>query len=422
MYSQQLIIAGPHLNFDTGINFQLKYLIHFIQKTLKYNVIYCCIGAAKVQDKSKFDFPIYDISSSTDLINIIDKYNIKILISSHDLVKTDFILLSKIQRSFYWIHYFMSEADNHGVELVTNTDEGISRGSLENIINHIDKLIPATQTSRISYIDLLHQIKQLDDFNLDTIEIIDSFIDFSFSFSKDSREITRKSLGLSDDDFLFLVVARNQPRKNLPIYFEALSKINNQFKSNQNLDGIKVKLFVLSWPISPMGYDLEYLKKYYHLENLVFLRDISNYTEEFSKSLLNDIYCAADTLLSCPYAEGFGYPIVESALCDTPSIISNCNEMQEIFNINPHEKIKLLKKGNDFFFPNVNQRWSYTNVDELVEAMTKNVFDFQFKKSSERDNSLSNLIKSLYENNKPAENHWNYRINMTQRIIEKGIK
>ena len=54
--------------------------------------------------------------------------------------------------------------------------------------------------------------------------------------------------------------------------------------------------------------------------------------------------------------------------------------------------------------------------------MIKNIKDFHPKNSIQKDNSLSNLIKSLYENNKPAEKKWNYTINMIQKTLEKGIK
>jgi len=419
MYSKNIIIAGPHLNFDTGINFQLQYLINLLKEKTSLNVIYCNIGKSDTNITNKFNFPIYNIKSANDLINVIDKYNIKALISSHDLVKLDTILFAKISRCFYWIHYFMSESDNHDIELVTQSEEGISKGSLNNIINHIDKFICATQTTKLAYYDIKYQQKQVYEHTLD-VDVINSFIDFSFSFSQENRNIIRKSLNLHEDDFLFLVVARNQPRKNLPIYFEAIQKVNTNIKHLN----IKAKLFVLSWPISNFGYDLEYLKNYYKLEGYVFLRDISNYTTEFNNSLLNDIYCAADTLLSCPYAEGFGYPIFEALLCDTPVLLSNTIEANFILqNKNLESKVTILPKGNDFFFPSINQKWSYTDINILVPNILDHMTKVANKKNENRDNLLSTFVKTYFTENRKSESEWLNQILLLNSYYNlRGIK
>lgn len=423
MYSEQIIIAGPHLNFDTGINFQLKYLINLIKTRTKYNVIYCNIGKAETQNTSQFDFPVYNIKNVDNLISIIDKYNVKRIITSHDLVKLDMILLAKINRCFNWIHYFMSESDNHSLELVTHTEDGISRGSLENIIEHIDVFIPATITSYTALKDLFQQFPSKKN-SFYVLDNLPSFIDFSYSFSGTGRKMIRDNMKLTDNDFLFLVVARNQPRKNLPIYFEAIKLVNEKLKGFIKLNPPTAKLFVLSWPISPMGYDLEYLKKYYKLDGLVFLRDLSNYTEEFNKTLLNDIYSAADTLLSCPYAEGLGYPIFEAGLCDTPIILSNCMEAELI--LNDVNMVTILEKGKDFFFPGVNQKWAYTDVEKLVDAMLDNMQLIDPKKDNfNRNTFISTYIKKYFNQNEIAETQWIHNLihtYETQLTTTAGIK
>lgn len=126
---------------------------------------------------------------------------------------------------------------------------------------------------------------------------------FDFSKRQQWRKEIRKTLGYTDDNFVFGYVGRITKDKGINELFSAFLSLENQ-----------AELLVVGTAEGVDTLDKEVYKKAKENENILFhdaVKDIEKY------------FAAIDVLVLPSYREGFGNVIIEAAAVGTPAIVSN---------------------------------------------------------------------------------------------------
>jgi glycosyltransferase involved in cell wall biosynthesis len=125
------------------------------------------------------------------------------------------------------------------------------------------------------------------------------------------------------DKFIVGCVARNQPRKNLPILIKAFAHFCK--------DKDDAVLYLHTNP-DDIGWDIIDLLKRYDIFNKTCISRSASVQKGLSKEKLNEIYNLFDIMALPTAGEGFGLPILESMAAGTPVIAtaySSCLELLE---------------------------------------------------------------------------------------------
>lgn len=123
--------------------------------------------------------------------------------------------------------------------------------------------------------------------------------------------------------FIVGCVARNQPRKNLPILIKAFSHFCE--------DKDDVILYLHTNP-DDIGWDILDLLKQYNIFNRTCISKSASISKGLDKKKLNEIYNLFDVMVLPTAGEGFGLPILESMAAGIPVIAtgySSCVELLE---------------------------------------------------------------------------------------------
>ena len=150
-------------------------------------------------------------------------------------------------------------------------------------------------------------------------------------YPKDRQEARRRlktaKRGVNDDTFIAVMVAANKgypPRKSfhqvIPAWADFCKDHPNSVlylhtEATQVMGGIDILSLCAFFDVSPDN---------------VMLCDPYYYRMGFPLEYMNDIYNAADVLLSPSMGEGFGLPIVEAQLAGCPVITTNATAMPEL--------------------------------------------------------------------------------------------
>jgi glycosyltransferase involved in cell wall biosynthesis len=136
------------------------------------------------------------------------------------------------------------------------------------------------------------------------------------SVTVEERKDLRKSMGLTDDDFVVLTVADNQERKNLSAAAHGISIAKSK--------GVPVKWLLVTRVNSQVGWNLPDLANKYGLSDSVqpFERGLPH------KSLWV-LHAVADAFLLTSKAEGLCMPILEAMSVGTPVMATYCTAIME---------------------------------------------------------------------------------------------
>lgn len=169
--------------------------------------------------------------------------------------------------------------------------------------------------------------------------------------------VRARMVGPADDKIVIGTVARNQPRKNLGAMFELVHRLyygrystcggcgkitlhdfnpaTRQLRSKPNtcrwcgsrdlLHAQKDDRWIWYYhgAARDLGYDIDELKNWFALDNIMFLNAHIRQGVGVSEKDLNGVYNAIDIFTLPTTCEGFGLPILESMAAGTPVVVPN---------------------------------------------------------------------------------------------------
>lgn len=160
---------------------------------------------------------------------------------------------------------------------------------------------------------------------------------------------TKKKYKISENAKVYLIVARNQPRKGFPVLLKAWA----DFITKNNFTSEDVVLWIHALK-NDVGWDLGFLKHQIYVnprrkklnkenfhDTIRFTPDINSLNDFVSPDELNKIYNMGEVFVLPTVGEGFGLPTVETQACGTAPIITNCTTSPELLD---EEAIKGVRK------------------------------------------------------------------------------
>ena len=192
---------------------------------------------------------------------------------------------------------------------------------------------------------------------------------FNFEMSREERNELRKSLGIDEDDFVFIQVGELNNNKNQIMTIGAMKELA---KENN-----KIKLLLVG--IGDLKEYYENKIKEYNLEKSVFLL---GYRKDVPKLLK-----ISNVLISTSKREGLPVNILEAMFAGLPIIATNC-------------------RGNRDLVPD-NNLVEIDNVEQLKDKMRGKIAKLNFIEYKELNKytikSISCKIKNFYENGENNE-------------------
>ncbi|GAC1443702.1 MAG: hypothetical protein NVSMB52_02310 [Chloroflexota bacterium] len=190
-----------------------------------------------------------------------------------------------------------------------------------------------------------------------SIDVIQHGVDTSV-FNPEG-ESQRPLLPSGDGAFVFGCVARNQPRKGLPVLIEAFALF-----AERHRDAV---LHLHTMPQDPHGYDLFELVRRYGIEGKTRFTPASLDFRGISDSDLAKIYRSFDVFVLPTFGEGFGLPLLEAMACGIPVIASEGSAVTELVEgrgelVPATFKLCAAPYGQEYFMP---------NAKGLLEAMER---------------------------------------------------
>lgn len=149
------------------------------------------------------------------------------------------------------------------------------------------------------------------------IRIIPNAVDAErFAASPEARASARRELGIPDDAFVFLCVARHHPQKDFPTLFAAFRDLRSA------LPGRDLRLVVAGRNVRNMDAELG------DLAGCVCLREFgadhdTNSVPPMPPQKLVDLYLACDAFVLSSLLEGFSSALIEAMAAGLPSVVTD---------------------------------------------------------------------------------------------------
>lgn len=172
----------------------------------------------------------------------------------------------------------------------------------------------------------------------------------------DKAEI-KKRYGL-EDQFIVGCVARNQPRKQLPILIKAFA----EFRQDKD----DVMLYLHTDP-DDVGWDILDLLRRYGLDEKSCITKDATVLEGVDKRKLNEIYNLFDVMALPSTGEGFGLPILEAMAAGVPVIVTGYSACVELV----EGRGELIKVKELLTIGRYNIEQAIADTNDLVEKLNR---------------------------------------------------
>lgn len=178
--------------------------------------------------------------------------------------------------------------------------------------------------------------------------------------SSDTIKAQKKEFFGREDVFVFGMVARNQPRKNIPAFFEAF------WHHSKTCPNSRILLHAAN---IDQGWRLKTLAMEYGISDKVFITDegYSRGGNGVSREDLKRLYNTMDIHVNTAWGEGFGKPIVESMACGVPNFITDYSVANELLAGKGGAAIKVAAFVTE---PFTHARHAYISPAHLSSLMT----------------------------------------------------
>ena len=245
---------------------------------------------------------------------------------------------SKLNYDFKWVPYFT-------VESMPLLEEFKSH------FNYMDKVLTTSKFGK----DVIENETGIGCVHIPLGVDLDEFYVMPDNEVKILRE--KKSL---EGKFRLINVCKNQARKNIPAFMEALKILHDEderfvgyLHTNENRKGYS-------------GYDIRGLIKRFGLEGVLELPEKKiQHDMAVSDAILREEYNCSDAFVMTSVCEGFGLPLIESQACGLIPIGTNYSSIPEL--IGPYGETVDYQR----YFAPMDQEVAIVNIFDLVGKIKK---------------------------------------------------
>ena len=238
----------------------------------------------------------------------------ELLITIGDPWQVSYIPRMRMRQTCVWCQYLAVDGER--------LDGGLPNFWIP-VLENADKVIAYTEYGKIAIERTLPSL-------LGKVDIIYHGVDHKvfIPYSAEQRKKVRQQHGI-DDKFIFLVVARNQPRKNISHILLAWKR----FIANGNYKNCRLWLHMNFK--DTQGIDMAGLIDNYRLndsDSILYFQQIAEQSSGIDllpESKLVDLYNFSDRLVNAS-SEGYGLPIIEAMSCKLPCILLNHSAPAEL--------------------------------------------------------------------------------------------
>lgn len=241
------------------------------------------------------------------------------------------------RKHFLWVGYSAIDGEAHN---------GGIPPTWHRIFQDMDRIVAYTQYGKNAILKSLPE-------EIQRIDVIPHSIDPTIFYQMPSPErlAIRQQLGISEDTIIYLLVARNQFRKNIPEVFKAWAEFRKDSKHSK----------ALLWPhmlfSDPCGNNLNELIQICNVNNaLAFFKEFAYATNNLNtmpQKSMNELYNIADVCILACYLPETG-------------IITN-DGITKIKNIETGDKVLSI----DGDINNVEKKYCYNYKGEIIEIETQ---------------------------------------------------
>lgn len=192
------------------------------------------------------------------------------------------------------------------------------------IVGQIEVIIPVeSYPINVKWLNYLQQIKKIyviSEFGQDILKqsgVASEFLPIGCNFASYNRpdkQTARTLLKMPEDKTIYLMVADNQERKNIPVAMEAMIDMPDD-----------CLLYLVTVPNRVNGWDLQDMANEYQIEDKVHFVPFP-----VDQGILSLLYWASDALLVTSQAEGACLPIYEAIGHGLPVIAGSWTGMRDV--------------------------------------------------------------------------------------------
>lgn len=326
----RVILAGDSPTIQTGFGLVMRQICNILQKTGKYELeVYSANNHELWYDRDVYPYKIYSTPKG-------DPYNTR-------------LLHTKIEQGDFDILFMVNDI---GILNETLPVVARARGKGKQFTTIFAALVDTPLTSQ-AYFRCLTDCDYpvvFTQFAFQTAANAESTLrkklqcifpgcepDVFFPLPEEDRRTIRKEIfGVEDEDFLVVNVNRNQwrndPARSLKIFHE----FHKQHPKSRLYMHCKAQTFGGDLMAQAAFLSLKTQSNTAGLAEVLFTDSNFNVAEGVPRSLLNNVYNAADVLISTSEGKGWGLSLHESFCAKTPVIFPNNTSITEL--IGEHEE------------------------------------------------------------------------------------
>lgn len=298
----KLLWVSDPPTFFTGFGTVTKEILSRLVRTGKYEIAAVGWGYdGWPYDRKEIPFDIYPSNNPNlnrdTLLKVLQEHQPEIVITLGDIWMVDWIVDLPNRSQFKFVPYFPIDGEplyQPWSRFIRGADVPVTYSKFAQAV--VQKAIPTV-------------IPQLIYHGVDT----DVFHPIEDEARRRPAELKNK--------FIVGCVARNQPRKNLPVLIKAFA----QFCVNKS-DAV---LYLHTNP-DDIGWDILDLLKRYRVFDKTCISKSASVKKGVENSKLNEIYNLFDVMVLPTAGEGFGLPILEAMAAGVPVIATNYSSCVEL--------------------------------------------------------------------------------------------